>query len=182
MYRPRATSRSCAAPPTDGTCRTSISTRYRKSARQNSSERAESAALGELDEDPRRRRRMQERNALTLGSDPGRLVDQPQPMLPATGEGGVEIVDRKADVVDARAALGDEPGDWRIGGFRLEQLDERLAGREAYDARTVGIGQRDLGQPKHVAIERQTLGQRAHGNSDVGNRRACGPVGSLFHV
>src|SRR5512146_1229864 len=182
MCRPLPTSRSCVDPRADGTCRTSLSTRCRKSARQNSTELAESAALGELDEYSRRRRRMQKRDALTFGPDAGRLVDHPHPVLAATSQRVVEIVDGKADVMDAWATLGDKFGDRRIGGFCLEELDERLARGEPHDACTVGIGERNLGQPKHVTIERQTLGQPAHGDADVGNRRACGPRGSLFHV
>ena len=58
---------------------------------------------------------MDERDPLALGANARRLVDQAKPGRPAPVEGGIEIGDREADVVDSRTASGHELADGRGG-------------------------------------------------------------------
>ena len=46
-------------------------------------------------------------------------------------------------MMDARPASGEELSDWGRGFVRLQQLDEGIAGREAADARAIGVIERD---------------------------------------
>ena len=71
----------------------------------------EASQLGELDEHASGGARVQERDTFPLGAEPRRFVDQPNAGLAAARERTVEIVDREADVMDARAAFGDELAD-----------------------------------------------------------------------
>ena len=83
------------------------------------------------------------------------------------------------------AAFGDETSYRRVVGRRLQQLDERVAGREAGDPRSVGVGERNLAQAQDVAVERNALVQTAHRDADVRDDRAAArlrAVGSLLHV
>jgi len=100
--------------------------------------------------------------------------------LAAAPERAFQVVHGKADVVDARAPLGDEPADRRALRLRLQQLHERLAGREPGDARAVCVVQRDLGHPQHVPVERQQPLDRAHGDADV--RDAGAAAGDFWHI
>ena len=70
---------------------------------------------------------MQERH-LRL-PDPGarRLVDQPQPLVAQQPQDGLDVVDLVGDVVQPRAALGEELADRRVVVERREQLDVVLA-------------------------------------------------------
>ena len=106
---------------------------------------------------------MQEGDALAFRAEAGRLVDEADAGTAAALEGGIDVVHREADVVDAGAALLDELRDRRVGSLGFEQLDERIAGGESRDAGTVGIVERHLGHAEYVAVEGQDLVERAHG-------------------
>jgi hypothetical protein len=93
---------------------------------------------------------VEEGDAFSLRANPRLLVDELDSGTPATFQRVVEVVDRKADVMDARAALRHESPDGRIGLVRLEKLYQRLAGTEARDVRPVGIVEGDLCQSQHV--------------------------------
>ena len=123
---------------------------------------------------------MQERDTFPLGTEPGRFVDQSDTGLSATRERTVEIVDREADVMDARATFGDELADGCVRMLGLEQLDEGVTGREAGDARTIGVVERDVWETEQIAVEWENLVERAHGDSDVGNARCT--AGNVGHV
>jgi len=49
---------------------------------------------------------MQKRDAFLLGADAGGLVDEANPGRATTLQGGVEVVDREAQVMDAGTTLG----------------------------------------------------------------------------
>ena len=115
---------------------------------------------------------MKEGNALPLGADAGRLVDEPETGVAATGQGAVEVVDFEADVMNARSALRDELGDGRIRRFRLEQLDEGAASSEAGNAGTIGVIERRGGHAEDVAVEGQELVEAVNGDADVRDARA----------
>ena len=123
---------------------------------------------------------MQERDTFPLGAEPGRFIDQPNAGLATTLERTVEIVDRKADVMDARAAFGDELADGCVRMLGLEQLDEGVTGRKAGDVRTIGVVERHDGEAEQIAVEWKNVVERAHGDSDVGNAR--GTAGNVGHV
>ena len=63
---------------------------------------------------------MEKGDSLSLRPYARRVVDQPDTFGPAAGEGVIQIVNRKADVMNAWTATVDEPGDRRIGGVGLE--------------------------------------------------------------
>jgi len=54
---------------------------------------------------------VEKRDPFSLGPDTGFLVDELDPRLPAALQHRVEIVDRKADVMDAGSALRHEARD-----------------------------------------------------------------------
>jgi len=54
---------------------------------------------------------MQESDGLALGANSRLLVDETNTRGAAALENGAEVIDDKTDVVDARAALGDELAD-----------------------------------------------------------------------
>ena len=62
----------------------------------------------------------------------------------------------------------------------LEQLDEGVTGLESSDAGAVGVVERDLGKTKQIAVERENLVERAHGDSNVGD--ASGTARDVGHV
>src|SRR5581483_10653030 len=100
---------------------------------------------------------MQEGDALALGAEPRLFVDQADAELTAALEGSLEVVDGEADMVNSRPAFRDEFPDGRVGDVGLEQLDERIPGREPGDAGAVGVVERDFGEAEHVAIKRDAV-------------------------
>ena len=63
---------------------------------------------------------MQERNSFSFGTDPRRRIDETNARGAAALNRGVEIVDSKADVVNAGASLLDKLGDWRVFDVRFQ--------------------------------------------------------------
>ena len=112
-------------------------------------------------------RRMEESDAFALGAESGLLVDQSQPCTTTAFQCSVQIVDGEADMVNAAATLGDEFADRRIGGLRLEELDQRFTGAVPRDAGTVGIVEGLFGQAEQVAVERNDTIELCDGDSDV---------------
>ena len=108
---------------------------------------------------------MEERDTFPFRAEPRRLVDQSKASLAAPCEGTVEVVDREADVMDARTAFGDELADGRVRVLGLEQLDECVTRGNAGE---------------QVAVEWQDLVERTHGDADVGDTR--GTAGDVGHV
>jgi len=88
---------------------------------------------------------VQERDPLPLGADSRFLVDELKTRLPTALEGRVEVIDRKANVVDSGPAAVDEATDRGVLVLGLEELDNRLTGGEPDDARTIGVVQRNFG-------------------------------------
>lgn len=115
---------------------------------------------------------MKERNALPFGTNSGSLINQSNAGGAASFKGGDQVVDAKAHVMDSRAALLYEPADRRIRRFGLEELDERLTGGQASNPGSVGVVQRDLGEPEDVAIEGKDLVEGADRDADVRDARS----------
>ena len=110
---------------------------------------------------------MQKRDPFLLGADAGGFVDEPNAGGTTTLEGGVEVVDKEAEVVNSRPAFGHKPADWRVRGLRFEQLDEGIAGSEADDRRAVGVVEWHVGHAEDVTIERQNLIEGTHRDADM---------------
>ena len=87
---------------------------------------------------------MQKRDALSLRANARLLIYELNAGAAAALQHRVEIVNRKADVVNAGSPLGEEAGNRRGWVFRLEKLHQRLTGAEADDAGSVRILQRNL--------------------------------------
>ena len=115
---------------------------------------------------------MEKRDPFPLGADPGRLIDQPNSGGPAARERIVEVVDGEANVMDPRPPRVQKLGDRSARFPRLEELNERLTGREPDDRRAVGVIERNDGESEDVAIERYGIGKSANGNADVGDTRS----------
>ena len=119
---------------------------------------------------------MNEGNALSFGTKARCLVDQSEAGVAAAVERGVEVVDSKANVMDAGPPRGDELADRGLRVGRFKQLDEGVAGGEPDDSGAVGIVQRYVLQLQHVCIEGEDRLEVADRNADVGDRRANGSI------
>jgi len=111
-------------------------------------------------------------DSFSLRSHTWCFIDQLDPPRTAAGEGAVQILDGEADVMEAWSATVDESRDRGVGGVRLEQLDERVAGREAGDVSTVRILERMIVEAEEISIERKQLVDRANGDSNVRDARS----------
>ncbi len=115
---------------------------------------------------------MEKGDSLSVRSDARSVIDQAHPLLPATGEGVVQIFNGKANVMDARAASREKFRDRRIGRERLEQLHELWSGGKASDASTIGILERMIVEADQITIERKHLVDRVYGDSNVRDARS----------
>lgn len=97
---------------------------------------------------------MEKSDPLPFGASSRRGVDESNAGDATALERRVEIVDSEADVMQPRPASFDKLRDGRVGRFRFEQLNERVAGEKPSDVSAVGIFQRRLLQAKDVAVER----------------------------
>lgn len=120
---------------------------------------------------------MEEGHALSLRPQARDLIHQDDARVAATREGAVEVVDGKAQVMDAGAALVDELGDRGSGLGGLEEFDQRAAGGKARDPGAVGIGEGDLREPEEVLEEGPEGRGRLHGEPDVGDAGTAAGIG-----
>ncbi len=112
---------------------------------------------------------MQEGNSPALSADARDVVDERGPRGAAALENGIQIPHGETDVMYGGASPGDKPPDWRIRLLCFEQLHNRAAGVEPGNPRAVGVGKLDLRQPQNFPVKRESLGDGAHGNSDMGD-------------
>ena len=104
--------------------------------------------LLELDEYAVRGGRMHERHQRPLRPFARRLVDEPDPALPETGEGRLYIVDPQRDVVKSGPPAGYEaPESATPPTSRFEQLERGRA--DAYEVRAHPL-RRDLFRRVHL--------------------------------
>jgi len=112
---------------------------------------------------------MDERDAVSAGAETGCLIDQLVPGAPAGGEGGIQIGDPVADMVDAWSAAVQEFRDRAVGGPGLQQFDVRFAEPERHDAGTIGFLRVTREQSEDITIERQRGLDALDGDADVGD-------------
>jgi thioredoxin len=115
---------------------------------------------------------MHEGDAPAGGAAARRLVDEPIAGGAAALQRPVQIRHPVAEMMNARAAAGEEFRDRTRGVARLEQLDVDLAAAQAHDRRPIGFLGVAGGEAQDVAIERQGVGDAGHGDADVGEARS----------
>lgn len=86
---------------------------------------------------------MEERDVLSFGTYSRLLVNEADPRCSAALKRSRKVFDGEANMVNAWPTFGDELCDWRVRLGRLEQFDERLAGRETRNAGAVRVVERD---------------------------------------
>lgn len=116
---------------------------------------------------------MKKGDALSLGPDAWRLVDELNAVRLAAGERAVEIVDSETNVMDAGAALPEELPDGGIGFVWFQQFDQRFSGGESHDARAIGVIERGFGEAEDIAIEGNDRREGFHGDAEVGDAGAA---------
>ncbi|MEA2764368.1 MAG: hypothetical protein QOK07_772 [Gemmatimonadaceae bacterium] len=116
---------------------------------------------------------MQKCNPFSLGAYARCFVDELNAGSAAALERRVQIVDRKADVMDSRTALGHEARDWRGGIIGFQQLNKRVSRAESRYPGAVGTVEADLSQSQYVPKERETLGDCLDRDPDVRNAGAA---------
>lgn len=115
---------------------------------------------------------MQKGDALSLRANARLLVDELNSGPAAALQRGVEIVNRKADVMNAGSPLRHEASDRRGRVARLQKLYQRLAGGEAHYAGPVGVIERNLGQAQHIPEKWKALGKDLYRDADMGDTSA----------
>lgn len=116
---------------------------------------------------------MKEDDPLAFRADPGCFVDQPDAGCAATRECGIDVVHRKTHVMDPRTAPSDEATDRRIRVLGLQELDERIAGNQADDARAIGVIEWHDRKAEYVTIKRKGIAKGRHGDADMCNAGAA---------
>jgi hypothetical protein len=115
---------------------------------------------------------VQKYDPLPLGPDARLIVDELNARGSASLDRCVEVVDRKADVMDSRPALRQKARDRRGGIIGLQELHEWLSGAKANYARAVCVIERDLTQPQYIPEKWKALGDGLDRDSNVGYARA----------
>src|SRR5688572_17376075 len=110
---------------------------------------------------------MQKCDALLLGAHPGDFIDEPDTCTAAAIQCSVQIIDSEANVMDTGTAPADELAYRRIGGSRLEQLHERVAGKEPGDVSAIGVRERRFGKSEQVAVQGKNPVECVDGDADV---------------
>ena len=138
--------------------------------------------LFELDQHPVRRRRVDEGDERTFGAGSRLLVDQANAARLELRQRGADVIDPQGDVMEPGSALLDVPGDGRIGGGPLEQLERRVSDRHemgAHALRRDVLDAFDL-EAERVAVERQCRLDVSDGDADVIENRLHLPLRSVL--
>jgi len=117
---------------------------------------------------------VQERDQLSLRSHPRLVVYQGYSCGATAAEGGFEIPNIEANVMNRGPAARHKLPDRRIVVNGLEQLDERTASIEAADSRSVHRRKVPSLHAKDVPVKGKHISDRADRNADVGNSDALG--------
>ena len=122
---------------------------------------------------------MEKRDALPLRANAGRFIDKPEANVAAALQSAVEIIHRETHVVDAGTPSGEVFANGRVVGRCLEELHQRVAGRQPCNGGTVGIVQWNLWHTENITVERKQLVKGTHGDPDVGD--ACTAAYGIGH-
>jgi thioredoxin 1 len=110
---------------------------------------------------------MHKSDAPAASAAAGNFIDQPVTGITASPEGSVQVGHPVADVMNAGAPPGEEPGDRTIRLERGEKLHLGIAERQRHDRGTVSR-LRCLGfESEHVAVEGEGRIEVGHGNADM---------------
>jgi hypothetical protein len=115
---------------------------------------------------------VKESNPLSFSAEPRNLIDQLDSSCPAPLEHRIEVVDRKADVMDTGPASRKELSNRRFGTIRLQQLDEAFPGRDGRYPRAIGIGDLHLRHLEDIAEKRELRIDRRECDSNMGDAGA----------
>lgn len=112
---------------------------------------------------------MKEGNSLPLRAQSWFLVDQSNAGLATTIEHVVEVVNGKANVMNAGPSPGNELSNGRVISGCLEEFNERFTARDTGDAGTISIVEQHLGHLQNIAQKGKQIVERSHSNADMGN-------------
>lgn len=116
---------------------------------------------------------MNEGDALSFGTDAGSVVHQLDPRFAASGEGAVQVVNGKADMMEPRPPLS-EKFPYRGGLIgRFEEFHQGAGGVKAANPRAIRVGEGNLDKTQYPLEKRGRITNGAHGNSDVRDLRAA---------
>lgn len=110
---------------------------------------------------------MQEGDSFSLGSDARCLIDELNTRGAAAVECRVQVVHRKANVMNPRSALRHEARDRRRGIVGLQQLDEGLPRAEPHDAGAVGVIESYLSQTQNIAEKGKGIAEGLQSDPNV---------------
>src|SRR5256885_13773685 len=110
---------------------------------------------------------MEEGDPLSFGANARLVIDELKPRLSAALERRVEIIDRKAKVMNSPPPLCHVSADGRIVVLGFEELDERFSGAESRDPRSISVIESHLGKPQHLAKECNAGRERLNSDADV---------------
>jgi len=116
---------------------------------------------------------MEKRDAFPFCPSAWCFIDKPEAGITAALQGAVEVVHRKADVVNAGTPLGDVFADRGVVGLCFEEFHQRFAGRQSHDGGAVGVVEGNLGHAEDVTVQRKQLVEGTYGDPDVGDARAA---------
>lgn len=97
---------------------------------------------------------MEKSDPLAFGANSRRRIDESNARSATALERRVEVVDGEADMMQPGPAFFDKLRDRRIGRFRFEQFNERIAGEKSGDVSAVGIFQGRFLEAKDITVER----------------------------
>ena len=117
---------------------------------------------------------MQESNAMAPGPGAWQFVDQLVPVVTTGAEGGVKVGHAVADVVNPRAALGQEPGNRGVVVQRFEEFDLGAFELQVDDAGPVDFFGSASGDVEDVAVELHRRPNIRHGDADMRDARLHG--------
>jgi len=115
---------------------------------------------------------VQERDSFSLGANARFFINELDACRATPLEHRVEVVDRKADVVDSRTPFRQVAPDRRRGVVGLQQLHQWLTGAKADYPRAVRIVELHFLETQHIPKERERLRERLYRDPNMRNTGA----------
>ncbi len=117
---------------------------------------------------------MNKGDAFSFCPETRHLIDQPQPSSTAFLQSRIQVINRKADVMDSGAPLRDEFPDRRVVAIRLEKLNQRIACDHRGYVRPVGISNLRLLEPEDIGEQRHARRERLYRDSNMSDASTLG--------